>query len=41
MKPLRLILWVLIAWSLIVGAWGVYERLVNGHENTAYGSYVV
>lgn len=41
MKPLRLILWVLIALSLIVGAWGVYDRLVNGHENTAYGSYVV
>ena len=41
MKPLRLILWVLIALSLIVGAWGVYDRLVNGHENTTYGSYVV
>ncbi len=41
MKLLRTILWVLIALSLIVGAWGLYDRLVNGHENAAYGSYVV
>jgi len=41
MKALRIVLWVLIALSLVAGVWGVYDRLVNGHENTAYGSYVV
>ncbi|MCK6629481.1 MAG: polysulfide reductase NrfD [Anaerolineae bacterium] len=27
--------------AIIFGAWGVYDRLVHGHENAAYGSYVV
>lgn len=40
-KSVEVLLWGLIVLSLIVGAWGVYDRLVNGHENTAYGSYVV
>jgi molybdopterin-containing oxidoreductase family membrane subunit len=27
--------------ALIAGAWGIYERLANGHQAAAYGSYVV
>lgn len=27
--------------AIIFGGWGVYDRLVHGHENAAYGSYVV
>ncbi len=27
--------------ALLLGLWGFYDRLINGHENAAYGSYVV
>jgi molybdopterin-containing oxidoreductase family membrane subunit len=27
--------------ALLFGAWGLYERLAYGHQNAAYGSYVV
>lgn len=37
---LRTPLWVLIGLSLMVGVLAGYDRLVTGHENTAYGSYL-
>jgi molybdopterin-containing oxidoreductase family membrane subunit len=27
--------------ALVVGAWGIFDRLVHGHQNANYGSYVV
>jgi molybdopterin-containing oxidoreductase family membrane subunit len=27
--------------ALLVGLWGIYDRLAHGHENADYGSYVV
>jgi molybdopterin-containing oxidoreductase family membrane subunit len=27
--------------ALLLGCWGLYDRLLNGHQNAAYGSYVV
>jgi len=27
--------------ALLIGLWGFYDRLATGHENAAYGSYVV
>lgn len=27
--------------ALLVGLWGFYDRFANGHQNMAYGSYVV
>ncbi len=27
--------------AVLFGIWGVYDRLAHGHENAAYGSYVV
>ena len=27
--------------ALLIGMWGIYDRFVNGHANTNYGSYVV
>lgn len=38
---LKRIVYVLAALAIVVGAWGFYDRLVNGHQNAAYGSYVV
>lgn len=34
-------LWALAGLALLVGLWGLYERLAFGHESMAYGSYVV
>ena len=38
---LKRVLYVLCGLALLFGAWGVYDRLAFGHENAAYGSYVV
>lgn len=38
---LRRILYALGGLALLVGIWGVYDRLAFGHMNAAYGSYVV
>lgn len=38
---LKRILYVLCILALLVGAWGVFDRLTTGHEDAAYGSYVV
>lgn len=38
---LKRALYILSAIGILAGLWGVYDRLVFGHENTAYGSYVV
>lgn len=40
MTPKR-ILYVVCGVAILFGSWGVYDRLTFGHENTAYGSYVV
>jgi len=41
MINLRRLLYVLGGLALLVGLWGLYDRLVFGHMNAAYGSYVV
>lgn len=38
---LKRIVYVLSILALLVGIWGVYDRLATGHRNAAYGSYVV
>lgn len=38
---LKRIAYVLAALAVVAGAWGFYDRFVNGHQNAAYGSYVV
>ncbi len=38
---IRRILYALGGLALLVGIWGVYDRLAFGHMNAAYGSYVV
>jgi molybdopterin-containing oxidoreductase family membrane subunit len=35
------VLYALGGLALLVGLWGFYDRFVNGHQNMAYGSYVV
>jgi protein NrfD len=35
------VLYVLGVLALLVGVWGIYDRLVFGHANADYGSYVV
>lgn len=40
-QTLRKPLWALVGVALLVGLWGLYERLAFGHESMAYGSYVV
>lgn len=35
------IVYALCIVALLVGAWGVYDRLAHGHQNADYGSYVV
>lgn len=37
----RRLVWLGIALAVIFGAWGIYDRFAFGHENAAYGSYVV
>ena len=39
-SKLRKILWVLIGIAIAIGLVSVYDRLVNGHANTGYGSYI-
>lgn len=38
---LRRMLYAVSAVAVLWGLWGLYDRLVHGHENAAYGSYVV
>ncbi len=38
---LKRIFYALGGLALLVGLWGFYDRFVNGHQNAAYGSYVV
>jgi len=38
---LKQVLYGLCAASLVVGAWGIVDRLMHGHQTAAYGSYVV
>lgn len=38
---LKRIAYVVGVLALVLGVWGFYDRLVNGHQNAAYGSYVV
>jgi protein NrfD len=38
---LKKIAYVLAALAVVAGAWGFYDRFVFGHQNAAYGSYVV
>jgi protein NrfD len=38
---LKRIVYALCIVALLVGAWGVYDRLAHGHQNADYGSYVV
>jgi protein NrfD len=38
---LKRIVYALCVVALLVGAWGVYDRLAYGHQNANYGSYVV
>jgi molybdopterin-containing oxidoreductase family membrane subunit len=38
---IKRIFYVLAGLALLIGGWGVYDRLVFGHLNANYGSYVV
>ena len=38
---LKRVIYALSALALLFGVWGVYDRVAHGHENAAYGSYVV
>ncbi len=38
---LKKALYVLGGLALLIGLWGTYDRLIAGHENANYGSYVV
>ncbi len=38
---IKRMLYALASLALLIGLWGVYDRLVFGHANTNYGSYVV
>ena len=38
---LKKVVYAICALALLFGVWGVYDRLVHGHQNAAYGSYVV
>jgi molybdopterin-containing oxidoreductase family membrane subunit len=33
--------YVLSGLALLIGVWGIYDRLAFGHANANYGSYVV
>lgn len=39
--PIKRLLYILGVVALVVGAWGIYDRLAFGHTNANYGSYVV
>lgn len=38
---LKKVLYALGGLAILIGLWGVYDRLIFGHENANYGSYVV
>lgn len=38
---IRRILYALAVVSALIGVWGLYSRFAHGHQDTAYGSYVV
>lgn len=38
---LKRIIYGLSVLAVLFGAWGIYDRLAHGHQNAAYGSYVV
>ncbi|PWH20002.1 MAG: polysulfide reductase [Ardenticatenia bacterium] len=38
---LKRIAYAVCVLALLAGAWGLYDRLVYGHQHAAYGSYVV
>lgn len=40
MKNLEKALWLLAIIGFVVGAYGLYDRLANGHLDVSYGSYV-
>ncbi|MBI5879717.1 MAG: polysulfide reductase NrfD [Chloroflexi bacterium] len=40
MKIFERALWVVAIVGFIAGGYGMYDRIVNGHVNAAYGSYV-
>jgi protein NrfD len=40
MKTFEKLLWLLAIGGFVVGGYGLYDRVVNGHLNTAYGSYI-
>ncbi len=39
-KQTTLLIWFLAICGFIVGSYGLWDRLANGHVNAAYGSYV-
>ena len=40
MKIFERVLWVVAIVGFIAGGYGIYDRVVNGHGNAAYGSFV-
>lgn len=40
-KTIKMVLYGLGVLALLIGGWGIYDRLVFGHSNADYGSYVV
>jgi molybdopterin-containing oxidoreductase family membrane subunit len=38
---LKRIAYIIAGVALLVGLWGLFDRLTNGHQNANYGSYVV
>ncbi|MEX0776111.1 MAG: NrfD/PsrC family molybdoenzyme membrane anchor subunit [Phycisphaeraceae bacterium] len=39
-SPVRLVLWLVWGVALVLGAWGIYQRITQGHLPAGYGSYV-
>lgn len=40
MKTLQKIMWLVAIVGFVVGAYGLYDRLVHGHLDVSYGSYI-
>ncbi|NCP87770.1 MAG: hypothetical protein CO094_14120 [Anaerolineae bacterium CG_4_9_14_3_um_filter_57_17] len=40
MKKFERLLWLIAIVGFVVGAFGLYDRVANGHINVSYGSYV-
>lgn len=38
---LKKIIYAICGLTIIFGLWGLFDRIVNGHQDAAYGSYVV